>query len=123
VAETRLARVTALGSSKYGKLISVVEKQKGWWEEVGDTGYSCSVDYLEFVDKEAAVDKQIGGDHYKSLPLQPIEFIMKNKLDYCTGNAIKYLCRHKQKNGKQDLEKAIHYIQMLIEDEYPDAQQ
>ena len=66
-------------------------------------------------------DIQISGTHYKDMKLQPIDFIMQNNLDFCTGNAIKYLCRHKAKNGKQDLEKAIHYIQMLMEQEYQDA--
>lgn len=66
----------------------------------------------------SAKDVQIAGTYYKDLPIQPIDFIMANDLDFCTGNAIKYLCRHKAKNGKQDLEKAIHYIQLLIEHEY-----
>ena len=62
---------------------------------------------------------QVGGSHYRDMKLQPIDFIMQNNLDFCTGNAIKYLCRHRTKHGKQDLEKAIHYIQMLMEQEYP----
>lgn len=68
-----------------------------------------------------ATEVQIAGTHYRDMKLQPIDFIMQNNLDFCTGNAIKYLCRHKAKNGKQDLEKAIHYIQMLMEQEYADA--
>ena len=62
-------------------------------------------------------DKQIGGSHYKNMPIQPIEFIMKNNLGFCEGNIIKYICRYKEKNGLQDLEKAKHYIEMLIERE------
>lgn len=62
-------------------------------------------------------DKQIGGSHYKNMPIQPIEFIMKNNLGFCEGNIIKYICRYKDKNGLQDLEKAKHYIEMLIERE------
>lgn len=64
-----------------------------------------------------ATDRQVGGDHYK-MAIQPVEFIFKNNLDFLTGNAIKYLCRHRQKNGKEDLEKAKHYIELLIELEY-----
>lgn len=67
---------------------------------------------------DKALDKQVGARHYVDMKLQPIVFIMENDLDFCTGNAIKYLCRHKAKNGRQDLEKAIHYIQLLIEHEY-----
>jgi len=63
--------------------------------------------------------KQIGGDHYQSMKIQPSEFINKNNLPFAEGNAIKYLCRHKQKGQKQDLEKAIHYCQMAIDRDYP----
>jgi len=77
---------------------------------------------LNWFWKKPATDTQIGGAHYRDMKLQPIDFIMQNNLDFCTGNAIKYLCRHKAKNGKQDLEKAVHYIQMLMEREYPDAE-
>jgi hypothetical protein len=64
--------------------------------------------------------KQIGGDHYQSMKIQPSEFINKNNLPFAEGNAIKYLCRHKQKGQKQDLEKAIHYCQMAIDRDYPE---
>tara|TARA_R100001443_G_scaffold105967_1_gene115193 strand:+ start:397 stop:663 length:267 start_codon:yes stop_codon:yes gene_type:complete len=64
--------------------------------------------------------KQIGGSHYSSMVIQPSEFINKNNLPFAEGNAIKYLCRHKQKGQKQDLEKAIHYCQMAIDRDYPD---
>jgi dsRNA-specific ribonuclease len=62
--------------------------------------------------------KQIGGNHYQSMTIQPSEFINKNNLPFAEGNAIKYLCRHKQKGQKQDLEKAIHYCQMAIDRDY-----
>lgn len=60
-------------------------------------------------------DKQIGGDHYKTMKIQPAEFIEANGLSYLQGNAIKYICRFRDKNGVEDLEKAKHYIDMLIE--------
>jgi len=62
--------------------------------------------------------KQVGGYHYQSMKIQPSEFINKNNIPFAEGNAIKYLCRHKQKNQKQDLEKAKHYIDMAIERDY-----
>lgn len=68
--------------------------------------------------KSTAWDTQVGGDHYKSMKIQPAQFALENKLDYCQANAIKYICRHQSKNGKQDLEKAKHYIDLLIEHYY-----
>jgi hypothetical protein len=67
-----------------------------------------------------ASETQVGGDHYL-MPIQPVEFIQKNGLGFCEGNVIKYVCRHKKKNGLQDLLKARHYIDLLIELEYPSA--
>ena len=65
--------------------------------------------------------KQVGGNHYRSMVIQPSEFINKNNLPFAEGNAIKYLCRHKQKNQKEDLLKAKHYIDMAIDRDYPDT--
>tara|TARA_R100000008_G_scaffold64040_1_gene41167 strand:+ start:75 stop:335 length:261 start_codon:yes stop_codon:yes gene_type:complete len=62
--------------------------------------------------------KQIGGSHYKNMKIQPSKFINDNKLLFAEGNAIKYICRHAAKNGKEDLEKAKHYIDMIIERDY-----
>ena len=72
---------------------------------------------LSFTDikEKNALDNQVGGAHYKDMPFQPIEFITANKLGFCEGNAIKYICRYKSKGGIQDLDKAIHYIQLLKE--------
>nr|DAE86729.1 MAG TPA: nucelotide kinase [Caudoviricetes sp.] len=60
---------------------------------------------------------QVGGDHYSKMKIQPIDFITANELGYIEGNIIKYVCRYKSKNGVEDLEKAQHYLQMLIEQE------
>lgn len=60
-------------------------------------------------------NKQVGGEHYK-LPIQPIDFIRKNNIPFIEGNIIKYVVRHRDKNGKQDILKAIHYLEMLLED-------
>ena len=66
----------------------------------------------------SAYKKQIGGSHYKDMVIQPSQFINKNKLLFAEGNAIKYICRHTHKGGKEDLEKAKHYIDMIIERDY-----
>lgn len=63
------------------------------------------------------LETQIGGSHYKDMNIQPLEFIMANKLPYCEANIIKYVCRYKSKNGIQDLNKARHYLDILIEHE------
>ena len=67
---------------------------------------------------EVVWDKQIGGSHYKDMVIQPADFINKNKLLFAEGNAIKYICRHKSKGKLQDIEKAIHYLEMIIERDY-----
>ena len=59
-------------------------------------------------------DRQCAGNHY-DMPIQPIEFILANDLGYCEGNVIKYICRYKRKGGVEDLEKAKHYIDFLID--------
>lgn len=61
---------------------------------------------------------QVGGDHYKSMPIQPVEFIHANGLGFIEGCVIKYVCRHRHKNGREDLQKAIHFLRLLLELEY-----
>ncbi len=65
--------------------------------------------------------EQVGGDHYKIQAIQPIEYILANKLGYCEANVVKYVTRHKSKGGLQDLLKAKHYIDMLIAHEYSEV--
>lgn len=65
-----------------------------------------------------ALDVQEGGNHYKKCAIQPVEYAHKNGLNYCQGNVVKYITRYKDKNGKEDLLKARHYIDLLIELEY-----
>lgn len=62
-----------------------------------------------------ALDTQVGGDHYKDCKIQPIEYIMANDLPYCEANIVKYITRWRKKGGKQDIEKVIHYAQILLE--------
>jgi len=59
--------------------------------------------------------KQVGGNHYKKYQIQPIEFIVKNNIGFVEGNVIKYILRFKDKGGVQDLLKAKHYIELLID--------
>jgi len=64
---------------------------------------------------EKATDKQIGGNHYKSFAIAPIEFISKNNLSFIQGCVIKYICRFDKKNGVEDLEKIKHYCDLQIQ--------
>lgn len=73
---------------------------------------------MESLEANNPLNTQVGGNHYKDCKIQPIEFIHANNIPFCEANAIKYLCRHRNKNGKQDLEKAKHYIDLLIKLEY-----
>ena len=67
-----------------------------------------------------ALDTQIAGSHYKDLAIQPVEFIVKNHIPFIEGNVIKYVVRHRAKNGAQDIRKAIHFLELLLEMEYPE---
>jgi hypothetical protein len=65
--------------------------------------------------KDAALSHQVGGNHYKGLVIQPVEYIHKNGIGFCEGSAIKYLTRWREKGGIEDLRKAKHFIDILIE--------
>lgn len=72
------------------------------------------------INKTKPSDYQIGGSHYKNMIIEPSEYCQKNKLGWCESNVIKYVSRHRNKNGKEDIKKAIHYLELLIEWEYAD---
>lgn len=63
----------------------------------------------------SALDTQVSGDHYKSLKIQPIEFIHANGIPFAEGSVIKYVTRWREKGGLADLEKAKHFLELLIE--------
>jgi hypothetical protein len=69
-----------------------------------------------------AMEKQVGGDHYKKLAIQPMEYAYKNHLDPLQFSVLKYITRFRDKDGLKDLEKAKHCIDMLIEMEYGEQQ-
>lgn len=62
-----------------------------------------------------ALSDQVGGDHYKRLKIQPVKFCEQHGLSFCQGNVVKYVTRHRFKNGGQDLEKARHYVRILLD--------
>jgi hypothetical protein len=67
--------------------------------------------------RHTSVMEQVGGNHYKNRAIQPILYIVANKLDFCEGNVIKYVTRWKDKGGVEDLKKARQYLDVLIEEE------
>jgi len=71
----------------------------------------------------SAYKKQVGGKHYLKYKVQPSKFVVENKLLYPEGCVIKYILRHQDKGGKQDLEKAKHFIDMIIERDYKDEKE
>ena len=72
--------------------------------------------FTEYV--KPSTSTQIGGNHYKDCKIQPTEFIHANNIPFIEGNIIKYVIRHRNKNGIEDLKKARHYIDLLINFEY-----
>jgi hypothetical protein len=67
----------------------------------------------------SAFTRQVDGDHYRTLRIQPAEFITACGLGYLEGSAVKYVVRHRSKGGAQDIRKAIHCLEMLLELSYP----
>ena len=72
----------------------------------------------EAVAELKARDHQEGGDHYKSLPIQPVEYIHANGLGFIEGCVVKYVTRHRAKGKAEDIRKAIHFLELLLELEY-----
>lgn len=69
----------------------------------------------------SALTKQIAGSHYKGKAIQPVEYIHSNDIGFLPGNVIKYITRYKDKGGADDVKKAIHYCQMILELEYKEV--
>jgi hypothetical protein len=81
---------------------------KNMGEEISDEEWDKQID-------AKASDRQVGGDHYKKLAIQPAEYCFKNDLNNLESEAISYITRNRFKNGRQDIEKAIHTLEMLLE--------
>ena len=73
------------------------------------------------IKETKATSKQVAGDHYASQAIEPIEYTLANDLGYCEGNVVKYVTRHKLKGGKEDILKAMHYLQFILDDQYGES--
>ena len=112
-------------SSPYMIMYGVeISKKYGGWNVWNKNGLIyCEGVWVERLEEEEekeeinikASETQIGGSHYSDMAIQPIEFIHKNNLSFIQGNIIKYVCRYKAKGGIEDLQKAKHFIDLLIE--------
>jgi hypothetical protein len=133
--------ITQSGACAYVEFQDFAERAVWWFKLVEGTyawhlwqspimqGYlklpkGCPQDRIDEMEEEVqgvidepsnALDVQVGGGHYKDMAIQPIEFVQKNELNFCEGNIVKYICRWRNKNGLQDLQKVKHYVDLLIE--------
>lgn len=72
----------------------------------------------EIKSRLSALSVQVGGDHYKLRGIQPIEYMLANNMPFSEGAVVKYVTRHRYKNGADDLKKAIHLLQIVLESDY-----
>ena len=93
-----------------------IKGEKVMSDGMSDMAWEEKMNAME--DKIHALMKQEGGSHYKDMAIQPVEFITANNLGFLEGNVVKYICRHHAKNGAEDIRKAIHYCEMLLETKY-----
>ena len=66
----------------------------------------------------SALESQVGGDHYREMKIQPVTFIHANNLPFLEACVLKRLCRHRRKNGAEDIRKAIHELKLILKLEY-----
>tara|TARA_R100001460_G_scaffold5637_2_gene15467 strand:- start:1497 stop:1814 length:318 start_codon:yes stop_codon:yes gene_type:complete len=88
------------------------EEKCNFGENLGDEVSDAEWD--KQIDAKAS-SRQVGGDHYKKLAIQPAEYCYKNKLNNLESEAISYITRNRFKNGSEDIKKAIHSLEMLLE--------
>ena len=84
-------------------------------DDEGNT-YSYSSEGWMKPDDDKPYSRQVGGDHYAKYPIQPLQYIIRNNLPFAEGCVIKYVTRWKDKGGVEDLKKARHYLDMMIEE-------
>jgi hypothetical protein len=99
------------------QMVLVTNGRLEWVSLAADVLWSEVSEWREW-EPAKAIDVQEGGNHYKDMKIQPIEYIHANNLDYLAGNVVKYISRHKKKNGIEDVKKAIHYCQLILELQY-----
>ncbi|KAA3649823.1 MAG: DUF3310 domain-containing protein [Proteobacteria bacterium] len=86
----------------------------GWGGRCPDCSGEC-VNNQSAQEKASALATQVGGTHYKDMAIQPVEYIHRNSIGFVEGAVIKYVSRWRAKNGVEDLKKARHMLDLLIE--------
>lgn len=105
------------GNMEPGDVATVKAVSAAGHVELVGYGLGHDTESLELVPAPSALDVQVGGGHYKGLKIQPVEYIMANNIPYMEGNIVKYCTRWQAKGGVEDLKKAKHYLELLIEHE------
>jgi hypothetical protein len=108
------------GGLTHGNHYSAVVAHDGTIQVTNDDGEaffyrSNNFKVAEPSELSEPLDTQVGGSHYKTLKIQPVEYIHANNISYFEGCVIKYVTRWRNKNGIEDLKKAKHFIELLIE--------
>lgn len=85
--------------------------------DILENGQSGVLD-TDYVAAKSVLSEQVGGSHYSSKAIQPIDYIEKNGLGFCEGNVVKYITRHKDKNGAEDIKKVIQYCKFILAYQY-----
>lgn len=92
-----------------------------YWEPISfplkrqPTAPPAAAPAVDSAEKPSALTIQLAGSHYKDMPIQPVEFCHANGIGFIEGGVIKYVCRWRKKNGIEDLKKARHFLDVLIE--------
>ena len=97
------------------------QNEKAWDEAMQSSIRYCAPSVTSFkVESKprSALSEQVGGDHYQHAGIQPVEYIHAHQMGYLEGAVVKYVTRHLYKNGAEDLKKAIHCLELLLELEY-----
>lgn len=88
----------------------------GLW--LSSIGFPAAKEIKKIIRQSSPLQTQKGGNHYQDFKIQPVQFISENNIGFLEGNVIKYVCRHEKKNGLEDIEKAIHYLELIKEMRY-----
>lgn len=118
--EVRIPSISFSGSEKMEKLPPLIGQNSkitsGLGEKQTPISYPEPLLLTEAMEApKSNLDVQVGGNHYKKYKIQPIEYAMANNLNYCQANVVKYTTRYRDKGGVEDLRKAIHNLELLIE--------
>lgn len=104
----------------YGTWFNMSPEMRALWEVQQGFSPGKSVEIADYKPKQA-LDIQEGGNHYKDMAIQPVEYITANNIPFMEGNVIKYVSRHMSKNGAQDIKKAIHFLELILQLRYPET--